>query len=226
MRCMCIGRIVLVMALTGLTGLVLTHRLDPECFASQVPPEEGIINLSISNVHLKSAGDDLYDVQFEIGLGVRDEFPGVSTEVVLVVEGVTVARLPIELEAIALAGLHDCWKQKATECYKGKCGSLGGIQGVCMRRDIWPFPPFCFCYYPILTSTFSGASILRGVMYEVIVDPRNELHEFDEGDNTYKSEIKRAPSLSQWSLIALGTLLAGSLAWEIHRKVAHRPAER
>ncbi|MCK4392910.1 IPTL-CTERM sorting domain-containing protein [Candidatus Bipolaricaulota bacterium] len=37
------------------------------------------------------------------------------------------------------------------------------------------------------------------------------------------SEIKGAPTLTEWGLIALGILLAGSLAWMIRRRVITRP---
>jgi len=70
-------------------------------------------------------------------------------------------------------------------------------------------------------SVFRVKLLVGGKLLEKLV-PVGQTVDPDGVQVRIQSAIK-APALSEWSLIALGTLLAGSLAWMIRRKVNIRP---
>ncbi len=92
------------------------------------------------------------------------------------------------------------------------------VPGFCMVVPI-PGPEnqcLCFCSY-LMALTFSPVTIPPGATVMVVVDPDNEVEEFDENNNIIYLGGP-IPTLTEWGMIIFCLLLFGWMAWVIVRR--------
>jgi hypothetical protein len=129
------------------------------------------------------------NAEVAIDVGVRDEFPGASTEVELRL-GDASYRAPLDIQPM---GLWACYTEDIDKCRNSdkECGTLNGVNGQCRKRN-FTFLVACFCFYPgairiRFESLPYSQAMIEQLSLSVIVDPDDVLMEFDEEDNVTAS---------------------------------------